>query len=344
MANGMTPTTGGTIEPRYVFFTPPGLAPLQQAQYHAQQQGLGLAMAGSPLETQRIAAQAAMRRGMTTWKVTTTNGNGGGGALPTMTTTSITPTLPLPPTTEKGKAKEKAKAAVVAQPLLATGDWEKDLVQLAKTAELKKHALTLQLHTAHILSAHAAIDQKSRAVEDVKEQKNRLESERKRLIDLLAQINDDRTAADLLETSLERERTQLRNKITELEEGEYKEARGEVERLRKDLGQPPLPSLREMVEGLGSEYLEQRRAAGPSAGPAPPAANTGPGEAAAPVVKKRKRAPASAPSGAAGAATSGEPAPVKRPRGRPRKSAPAVPPPPSGHGAQGVPVGGTVMV
>jgi len=82
-------------------------------------------------------------------------------------------------------------------PVIAKGDWTKDLVHLAKTAELKcdpslfccyrstifaeivdivtrKHALTLQLHTAHILSAHANLEQKSKAIQDLLEQKNRL--------------------------------------------------------------------------------------------------------------------------------------------------------------------------
>ena len=94
-------------------------------------------------------------------------------------------------------------------PLVATGDWTKDLVHLAKTAELKcvfiidvsrifnlsdplivvsllqliteltitsylrKHALTLQLHTAHILSAHASLEQKGKAIQDLREQKNK---------------------------------------------------------------------------------------------------------------------------------------------------------------------------
>lgn len=58
-------------------------------------------------------------------------------------------------------------------PLVATGDWTKDLVHLARTSELKKHALTLQLHTAHILSAHATLDQKAKAIQDVREQRNR---------------------------------------------------------------------------------------------------------------------------------------------------------------------------
>ena len=37
----------------------------------------------------------------------------------------------------------------------------------------RKHALTLQLHTANILSAHAQLDEKNRAIQDVKEQKNK---------------------------------------------------------------------------------------------------------------------------------------------------------------------------
>jgi hypothetical protein len=37
----------------------------------------------------------------------------------------------------------------------------------------RKHALTLQLHTAHILSAHASLQEKSKAIQDIKEQKNK---------------------------------------------------------------------------------------------------------------------------------------------------------------------------
>ena len=38
----------------------------------------------------------------------------------------------------------------------------------------RKHALTLQLHTAHILSAHESLEQKNKSIQDVKEQKNKL--------------------------------------------------------------------------------------------------------------------------------------------------------------------------
>ena len=60
-------------------------------------------------------------------------------------------------------------------PVIAQGpDWSRNLIHLAKTAELRKHALNLQLHTAHILSAHASLDDKSKTLQDVKEQRNRL--------------------------------------------------------------------------------------------------------------------------------------------------------------------------
>jgi len=70
-------------------------------------------------------------------------------------------------------AASSSSTAPQAKPLVATGDWTKNLVHLAKTAELKKHALTLQLHTAHILSAHESLDQKNKAIQDLKEQKNK---------------------------------------------------------------------------------------------------------------------------------------------------------------------------
>ena len=37
----------------------------------------------------------------------------------------------------------------------------------------RKCALTLQLQTAHILSAHTTLDQKMRSIQDLKEQKNK---------------------------------------------------------------------------------------------------------------------------------------------------------------------------
>ncbi|KAJ6501868.1 hypothetical protein C8R45DRAFT_974602 [Mycena sanguinolenta] len=204
--------------------------------------------------------------------------------------------------------------------IVAKGNWTKDLVQLALTAELKKHALTLQLHTAHILSAHASLEQKNRAVQDIREQRNKLESERQRLIECLAQVNEDRNQADLLEATLERERVQLRTKIAQLSDGEYKAAKADVDRLRADLGQPPLPTLQETLDGKGAGYLTERRTAGaPSAGPS----ITPQGQAAA-AEKKRKRAG----NGTNGSDTNGvgehtgaeDGGQVKRSRGRPRGS------------------------
>jgi len=143
--------------------------------------------------------------------------------------------------------QQPAQGSATTAPLVATGDWTKDLVHLAKTAELKcvfiidvsffvarifnltdpligvqllqlieliitshlrKHALTLQLHTAHILSAHASLEQKGKVIQDLREQKNkcvvmkllvisrkfnffsnRLESERTRLLNCLREVS-----------------------------------------------------------------------------------------------------------------------------------------------------------
>ncbi|KII88190.1 hypothetical protein PLICRDRAFT_41332 [Plicaturopsis crispa FD-325 SS-3] len=175
-------------------------------------------------------------------------------------------------------------------PLVATGDWTKDLVHLAKTAELKRHALTLQLHTAHILSAHAALENKGKAIQDIKEQKNKLESERNRLLNCLREVNEDRDKADLLEASITKECTDLRGKIAALTEGEYALAKSDVDRLRQELGQPPLPSLQSTLDEKSSQYLNDRRL-------------NGAGE--------QKRGAADAGDGQT---------PAKRPRGRPRGS------------------------
>ncbi|GJE96371.1 hypothetical protein PsYK624_125660 [Phanerochaete sordida] len=145
------------------------------------------------------------------------------------------------------------------QPILAQGDWTQKLVQLAKTAELKKHALTLQLHTANILSAHAALDEKNKAIQDVKEQKNKLDSERSRLLKCLQEVNEDRDKADMLADKLARDVGELQGKIKALSDGEYAAAKDDVDRLRRELGQPPLPSLQATIEDKSAQYLKELR-------------------------------------------------------------------------------------
>ncbi|KAI0717640.1 hypothetical protein C8Q72DRAFT_160294 [Fomitopsis betulina] len=182
------------------------------------------------------------------------------------------------------------------QPVLASGDWTKNLVHLAKTAELKKHALTLQLHTAHILSAHASLDQKQKAIQDVKEQKNKLESERARLLNCLREVNEDRDKADLLEVTLNRECADLRQKIQTISDTEYATAKADVDRLRQELGQSPLPSLQQTLEEKSSQYLKELR------------------------LQTEKASTATKRAAEDGPATSADGQPAKRPRGRPKGS------------------------
>jgi len=174
-------------------------------------------------------------------------------------------------------------------PLVATGDWANELVQLAKTAELKKHSLTLQLHTAHIVSAHATLEQRDKAIQDIREQKNKLDSERVRLLNALAEINVDRDKADLLEASITRECTELRQQISALQDGEYAAAKADVDRLRTELGQPPLPPLQATLDEKTSQYLRDLR------------------------VNGEKRTISDPPSDV-------QPSTTKRPRGRPKGS------------------------
>ncbi|KAG5652784.1 hypothetical protein H0H81_003664 [Sphagnurus paluster] len=140
-------------------------------------------------------------------------------------------------------------------PLVATGDWTKDLVHLAKTAELKKHALTLQLHTAHILSAHASLQEKNKLIQDVREQMNKLDSERQRLLNELRE-------ADITIQTIERECHEIRTKMNQLTEGEYAVAKSDVDRLRQELGQPPVPSLQTTLDEKANQYLNERRLGG----------------------------------------------------------------------------------
>ncbi|KIY71089.1 hypothetical protein CYLTODRAFT_419227 [Cylindrobasidium torrendii FP15055 ss-10] len=154
---------------------------------------------------------------------------------------------------------EQPTASSSRQPVVAVGDWTKSLVDLAKTAELKKHALTLQLQTAHILAAHASLEQKAKSIQDIKEQKNKLDSERQRLLTCLRQVNEDRDKADLLQATIEHECTDLRERITRIENGEYNQARREVDRLRAELKQPPLPSVQSTLDERSSQFLTEKR-------------------------------------------------------------------------------------
>ncbi|KAJ7481016.1 hypothetical protein B0H11DRAFT_1724647 [Mycena galericulata] len=219
---------------QYVHYTGP------PTHTHAQQQQTTV----SPQDTQHAPPKTTPRAQPAASGSGTGNGGGTGGGSGTTATTTTTAQTPHP------------------QPVVAKGNWTKDLVQLAKTAELKKHALTLQLHTAHILSAHASLEQKNRAVQDIREQRNKLESERTRLIECLSQASSDRNQADLLLTTLSRECAALQAKISTLSEGEYAVAKADVDRLRAELGQPPLPGLQAMMEGKGAGYLAERRTAG----------------------------------------------------------------------------------
>ncbi|KAL5532842.1 hypothetical protein ACEPAF_4616 [Sanghuangporus sanghuang] len=201
----------------------------------------------------------------------------------------------------QGQTPAQAQNQNHSTPLVAQGDWTKNLVHLAKTAELKKHSLTLQLHTAHILSAHTQLEAKNKALQDIKEEKNRLESERSRLLNCLRQVNEDRDKADLMESTINKECSELRAKIQTITDGEYTSAKREVDALRAELGQPPLPSLQQTLEEKGRAYLNERRLNGA-------AANTESGTLAS-----------SAPKRGATDLVATD-APVKRPRGRPKGS------------------------
>ncbi|OSD08259.1 hypothetical protein PYCCODRAFT_1421247 [Trametes coccinea BRFM310] len=204
-------------------------------------------------------------------------------------------------TSAGSSAQPSASSATAAPtgPLLAQGDWTKSLIQLAKTAELKWVHAHLDrdhtLHTAHILSAHAALEQKNKAIQDLKEQKNKLESERQRLLNCLREVNEDRDKADIQEATLNKEVSELQHKIKSISEGDYAAAKNDVDRLRQELGQPPLPSLQTTLEEKSAEYLKALRL-------------------------QAEAANATSGTKRAGDDLGSEGQPAKRPRGRPKGS------------------------
>jgi len=199
------------------------------------------------------------------------------------------------------------------QPHPQAYDWSRNLVHLAKTSELKKHALTLQLHTAHILAAHASLDEKGRTLLDVQEQKNRVESERNRLLDSLAQINADRDKLDLSIKALDRDCDEIKREISHITEGDYTMAKQRVDELRQELGHPPLPTLQSIMDERAASYLTERRLKGPSSLPYSLSAS----EKGSPLERPATTTPST--NHHQRDPETGEP-PIKRPRGRPKGS------------------------
>lgn len=64
---------------------------------------------------------------------------------------------------------------------------------------------------------------------------------------------------ELMRMSLEKECEETRTKITSLTDNEYAVAKADVDRLRQELGQPPLPSLQTTLEEKTAQYLTERR-------------------------------------------------------------------------------------
>ncbi|KAF7793299.1 hypothetical protein EIP86_004411 [Pleurotus ostreatoroseus] len=96
----------------------------------------------------------------------------------------------------------------------------------------------------------------------------------------------------MLEQKLNEEITSLHDKVKTLSDGDYATAKADVDRLRKELGQEPLPSIQTLLEEKTSTYLKELRL----------------------------HIEAQKPAGKRGAEDAENPNSGKRPRGRPKGS------------------------
>ncbi|KZT53488.1 hypothetical protein CALCODRAFT_528915 [Calocera cornea HHB12733] len=209
-------------------------------------------------------------------------------------------------------------------------DWSQQLIKLAKTAELKKHTLALQIHTADIVNAQASLEEKQKALQDVRSEKNWLESERERLLEALKEVNLDRERVDLAEANLTREYVHPHaNTITSVTDGAYAQSRSTVDVLRQELELPPLPSLQDTLNEKAAIILEEKRRAAQPQQPASQQRKRG-----RPPKRQSDAVPGTGEmsfdsatglplldgvNGAGRDPETGE-GPAKRPRGRPRKN------------------------
>ncbi|KAG8913036.1 hypothetical protein FRC00_003209 [Tulasnella sp. 408] len=214
-------------------------------------------------------------------------------------------------------------------------DWTSSLVRMAKSAELKKHALSLQLQTTKIMSYDTTLQKKVKALNDFKKQRERLESQRTSLLAQLREINESREKVDLEESKAQKECDDLRKQINELEHGEYAIAKVEVDKLRRELGLEETKSLKSQLEERAAK--QRRSSAGNpgeagSSGTNPEPTSSPPPPSQLPQKRGPGRPPKSATTGApappatpvvtstpSDAPSDGGP-PAKRPRGRPKGS------------------------
>ncbi|KZP01071.1 hypothetical protein CALVIDRAFT_121942 [Calocera viscosa TUFC12733] len=206
-------------------------------------------------------------------------------------------------------------------------DWSQQLIKLAKTAELKKHTLALQIHTADIVNAQASLEEKQKALQDVRSEKNWLESERERLLEALKEVNLDRERVDLAEANLTRDIQKDQTTITTVTDGPYAQSRATVDVLRQELDLPPLPSLQDTLNEKAASILEEKRRAAQPQQPASQQRKRGrPPKRQSEVVPGTGEMSFDSITGLDGVNGSGGRDPetgegaAKRPRGRPRKN------------------------
>ncbi|KAG9003431.1 hypothetical protein FRB95_010933 [Tulasnella sp. JGI-2019a] len=217
-----------------------------------------------------------------------------------------------PPSASTSQASPSVTALESPSGILAsrTEDWTESLVKLAKSAELKKHALTLQMHTSRIVAYNLTLQKKERSMGAVRKQKESLEAQHTQLLNKLRVIDENREKAELEEAKALRECEEMRTLIKEMTEGEYTAAKTAVDRLRQELDMDPAPSL--------ERKLEEKRGRHSTAAPmlTPVQARTTVSDARVPTKRTSSDR----------LATSTESLPVrdvppaKRPRGRPKGS------------------------
>ncbi|KAG8928672.1 hypothetical protein FRC02_006617 [Tulasnella sp. 418] len=223
-------------------------------------------------------------------------------------------------------SSQQSRAQIVADP---KEDWTKSLVKMAKTAELKKHALTLQLHTTHILSQHSNLHKKEKVLEDLKGQRQHLEQERAQLLDRLRGVNEEREKVDLNESKVHKECEEIRRQIQHMTDTEYASAKHEVDALRQELGLEAVKSLQAQIEEKSATYRRQNKQ--PVAQPqtstpeTPEVMSPSRNQPAAPSPSRKRgpeqssqSAPTSTPITSSDHTVDGPP--IKRPRGRPKGS------------------------
>ncbi|ORY98536.1 hypothetical protein BCR43DRAFT_196784 [Syncephalastrum racemosum] len=110
-----------------------------------------------------------------------------------------------------------------------------------------------------LLAKRDMLDKKQHLYEEVVAERQRLNKEKRTLLDMLNKIQQDMDSITDIESNLHREQQDLLRQVETLQNDTYEPLHDNVNALRIKQGLPKLPSFQQELEAHMAHMLEQRR-------------------------------------------------------------------------------------